>query len=153
MIRLALHIHGEQLHVVRGHLREQGGGPDMNHRDVEACLCVVQRLALDLDGDSQAALDVDGRSPPELVIVHLDALGVPGHRQVPTVREHPVVGEPEETLGHGLHSQQSGHFLDEASEAMNARTLGYSPSPPLRVRARSEVFHGLVSLCACTMGL
>jgi hypothetical protein len=56
LIRLALPIHGDQLHVVRGPLREHGGDPDMNHRDVEARRCVAQRLALELDGDSRAAL-------------------------------------------------------------------------------------------------
>jgi hypothetical protein len=32
LIRLTLHIHGDQLHVVRSQLRNHGRDPDMNHR-------------------------------------------------------------------------------------------------------------------------
>jgi hypothetical protein len=45
LIRLALYVHGDQLHIIRGRLREHGRDSDMEHRDVEARLRVVQRRA------------------------------------------------------------------------------------------------------------
>jgi hypothetical protein len=79
LIRLALDVHGDQLHVVRGQLREHGRDPDMNHRDHDARLCEVQRRARDLDWDSQPLLEVDGEAKPELPVIHFEALTVPGH--------------------------------------------------------------------------
>jgi hypothetical protein len=92
LIRLALNIHRDELHVVRGLLRDHGRDPDMNHRDADARLREVQRLARDLDGDSQALLERDASPAPELPVVHFEALSVPGHREVPAVRDIHVVG-------------------------------------------------------------
>jgi hypothetical protein len=92
LIRLALHVHGEQLHILRGQLCEQGRNPDMNHRDADVRFGEVQRHARDLDGDSQAFLQVDGCPAPEQPVVHLLAVTVRRRVEVPAVRDIHVVG-------------------------------------------------------------
>ena len=44
LIRLALHFHGDELHIVRGQLREHGRNPDVDHRDADVHRRVLREV-------------------------------------------------------------------------------------------------------------
>ena len=98
---LTLNVCGDHLHVAGGMLRQHGSNLDVDNGDAQSRLRKVQRLSRNPDRDLEPSLHMHGRSPRKVPVVHLAAVAIDGRSQMPAVGDIDVIGEVEETRGHG----------------------------------------------------
>nr|BDT32983.1 hypothetical protein MFMH1_26520 [Myxococcus sp. MH1] len=102
LVCVPLDIHGDELNVCWGQLREELGDPDLDDRDAQPCLREVQGRSWCFDRDSQAPLDLDRGALPEPVRrMHLSAHAINGRIQVPPSWDLDIVVQFAEALPHG----------------------------------------------------